>query len=462
MMQLKLFNTLSRKKEIFKSSKPNQVSLYTCGPTVYHYAHIGNLRTYIFEDLLKRTLLYNKYKVKQVMNITDVGHLTSDADTGEDKMLLGAKREHKTVWEIADFYTKEFQNDLKKLNILFPDIWCKATDHIKEQIEFIQKLEKRGYAYAAGGNVYFDTAKVKEYGKLALLDLTKEKKARVEKDPHKKNQHDFVLWFTKSKFLEQEMKWDSPWGKGYPGWHIECSAMSIKYLGETIDIHCGGIDHIPTHHTNEIAQSEAATGKKFVNFWMHGEFLVLEEKMSKSKGNMITLSTIEEKGFSPLDYRYFCLNAHYKKPLKFSWEGLDAAKNARERIKEKVLEIRKIISPSNASTSKRYKEQFIAAINDDLNMPEALAVLWFALKDRTVSAKDLLALIEEFDKIFGLDLLKEEKTKIPKETIALAEEREKYRKQKNFSKADEIRKELSKKGYVIEDNDAGYKIKKIK
>ncbi|MEK6839374.1 MAG: cysteine--tRNA ligase, partial [Nanoarchaeota archaeon] len=366
------------------------------------------------------------------------------------------------VWEIADFYTKEFQNDLKKLNILFPDIWCKATDHIKEQIEFIQKLEKRGYAYAAGGNVYFDTAKVKEYGKLALLDLTKEKKARVEKDPHKKNQHDFVLWFTKSKFLEQEMKWDSPWGKGYPGWHIECSAMSIKYLGETIDIHCGGIDHIPTHHTNEIAQSEAATGKKFVNFWMHGEFLVLEEKMSKSKGNMITLSTIEEKGFSPLDYRYFCLNAHYKKPLKFSWEGLDAAKNARERIKEKVLEIRKIISPSNASTSKRYKEQFIAAINDDLNMPEALAVLWFALKDRTVSAKDLLALIEEFDKIFGLDLLKEEKTKIPKETIALAEEREKYRKQKNFSKADEIRKELSKKGYVIEDNDAGYKIKKIK
>ena len=343
-MTLTLFNTLTRKKEPFVPIKKNEVGLYTCGPTVYAFAHIGNLRTYIFEDLLKRTLLFNHFNVKHIMNITDVGHLTSDSDTGEDKMLKGAKREKKTVWEIADFYTKAFQSDIKKLNILNPNIWCKATDHIKEQIALIQRLEQKGFTYVAGGNVYFDTSKLEDYGKLARLNLDAEQQSRVDKDENKKNLHDFVLWFTKSKFEEQEMKWPSLWGEaGYPGWHIECSAMSMKYLGEQFDIHCGGIDHINIHHTNEIAQSEAATGKKpWVKYWLHGEFLVIgkDTKMAKSGDNFITLSTLEQRGYHPLDYRYFCLGTHYRMPLTFSFEALDGAKTARKRLVEKVLELK--------------------------------------------------------------------------------------------------------------------------
>jgi len=438
--------------------------MYACGLTVYNYAHIGNLRSYIFEDLLKRTLLFNGYKVKHVMNITDVGHLTSDADIGQDKMLLAALKEKKTVQAVAEFYTKIFKEDLKKLNIIEPDIWCKATDHIKEQVEMIQKLEKKGYTYFKGGNVYFDTSKISDYGKLAQLDLAAEAQARVEKDPHKKNPHDFVLWFTKSKFQEQEMKWDSPFGRGYPGWHIECSAMATKYLGKQFDLHCGGIDHIPVHHTNEIAQSEAANGKKpWVKCWLHNEFLVLSqgEKMSKSKENFITLSTIIEKGFDPLDYRYFCLGTHYRKPLMFSYEALEGAKIARKRLNERCSELHKT-GTASMQKQKKYLEAFTDDINDDLNTPKALAVMWDVLKDEKLTDKDKHSLLLQFDKVLGLNLgkLKKEKTKIPVEVKRLAEQRLTARQNKDWKKADELREKIKELGYAVGDTKDGYEIKK--
>jgi len=356
-MDLTLYNTLTRRREKFVPLTKGKAGLYTCGPTVYNYAHIGNLRSYIFEDLLKRVLIWNGYNVKHVMNITDVGHLTSDADVGEDKMLLAALREKKSVWKIAEYYTKSFKKDMKKLNILPPDIWSKATDHIPEQIELIQTLEKKGFTYIAGGNVYFNTSKLNDYGKLAQLKLDAEMQARIKDDKNKKNPHDFVLWFTKSKFEAQEMKWHSPWGKeGYPGWHLECSAMAMKYLGKQFDIHCGGIDHVPVHHTNEIAQSEAATGKKpWVKYWLHNEFLVLSqgEKMAKSGGNFITLSTLEEKGFHPLDYRYFCLGTHYRKPLMFSYEALEGARSTTKKLVEKVLDLKKSKDKENKTKQQK-------------------------------------------------------------------------------------------------------------
>mgnify|MGYP001607174491 FL=1 len=397
------------------------------------------------------------------MNITDVGHLTSDADVGQDKMLLAALREKKSVRAVADFYTKAFKDDLQKLNILPPDIWCKATDHIKEQIEMIKKLEKKGYTYFAGGNVYFDTSTVGEYGKLAQLNLEIETQARVEKDPHKKNPHDFVLWFTKSKFQEQEMKWDSPWGKGYPGWHIECSAMATKYLGKQFDIHCGGIDHIPVHHTNEIAQSEAANGKKpWVKYWLHNEFLVLEgQKMAKSGENFITLSTLQEKGFDPLDYRYFCLGTHYRKPLMFSYEALEGAKAGRKRLNEKFLELKKS-GTASAQKQKKYLEAFTDDIDDDLNTPKALAVLWDLLEDENLSDKDKRSLLLKFDKVLGLNLnkLKKEKLKIPVEVKRLADERLKARSNKDWKKADELREKIKALGYIVGDTKEGYEITK--
>ncbi len=465
-MSLNLFNTLTRKKEFFVPFNEKLVRYYACGPTVYHFAHIGNLRSYIFEDVLKRTLLWNKFKVKHVMNITDVGHLTSDADSGEDKMLLGAQREHKTVWEIADFYTKAFQDDLKKLHILSPDIWCKATDHIKEQIALIKKLEKKGFTYIAGGNVYFDTSKLSDYGKLAQLNLNADAKARVEKDSHKKNSHDFVLWFTKSKFQEQEMKWPSPYGLGYPGWHLECSAMSMKYLGEQFDIHCGGIDHIPVHHTNEIAQSEAAIGKKpWVKYWMHNEFLVVAEgkRMGKSEGNILTLSTLEEKGFHPLDYRYFCLGTHYRMPLMFSDEALEGAKNARKKLVEKVLELKKVKKnePTNQDLADDYLDRFTEQINDDLNTPQALATMWEMLRDEGLNGKEKYALLLKFDTVFGLDLKKVKEEKVPAAIIQLAEERLRVRLAKDWKKADELRQKIALLGYVVGDTKEGYEIKKV-
>lgn len=466
-MALSLFNTLSRTKEEFIPLKKKEVGMYACGLTVYNYAHIGNLRTYITEDLLKRTLVFNGFKVKHVQNITDVGHLTSDADLGEDKMLKGAKRENKTVWEIAEFYIDAFKQDFVKLNILKPDIWCRATDHITEQIELVKKLEKKGYTYSVGGNVYFNTSKIKDYGKLAKLDLEAENKSRVEKDPNKKNPHDFVLWFTKSKFQEQEMKWSSPWGNGYPGWHLECSAMAIKYLGEQFDIHCGGIDHIPVHHTNEIAQSESATGKKpWVKYWLHGAFLELSagEKMAKSGDNFLTLSSLEKNGFHPLDYRYFCLGTNYRKPLMYSQEALEGAKIARKRLNEKLLEFKKDKSKvDHKKEIQKYLERFTAEINDDLNTPQTLATLWELIKDDYLNGKEKYQLLIQFDEIFGLglDKVKEEKLKVPKEVLALADERELARKNKDWKKADELREKIKKLGYLVADEKEGFKLSKI-
>ena len=462
-MPLYLYNTLTRKKELFFPLKKNEVRLYTCGPTVYHYMHLGNLRSFLFEDILKRTLIWNKFKVKHVMNITDVGHLTSDADTGEDKMLKGAKRENKTVWQIAEFYTQAFQQDYINLNLQKPDVWCKATDHIKEQIEMIEKLEKKGFTYQAEGNIYFDTSKLDDYGKIAQLNLSAETKARVEQDTNKRNSHDFVLWFTKSKFQEQEMKWLSPWGTGYPGWHIECSAMATKYLGEQFDIHCGGIDHIPVHHTNEIAQSEAALGKKpWVKYWLHNEFLILSqgEKMAKSGDNFLTLNSLTEKGFHPLDYRYFCLGTHYRTPLTFSDDALESAKISRKRLNDKVLELKSSKEKTNLKKQEPYLKQFTDGINDDLNTPQALATMWDMLKDNSLSNKDKYTLLIKFDQIFGLDLKKVKKEKIPSPIIKLAEERRVARLSKDWKKSDELREKIKQLGYIIGDTREGYEISK--
>ena len=327
-MELKVYNTLQRQIEPFHPIEEGRVSFYACGPTVYNYAHIGNLRTYVFEDILRRSLEYFGYEVQHVMNVTDVGHLTDDADQGEDKMEVSAREKKMSVWEIAEFYANAFFKDLEKLNIEPPTKTCRATDHIGDMIGLIKRLEEKGYTYVAGGNVYFDISQFPDYGKLALLDRQDLKiGARVERDPNKRNPRDFVLWFTQSKFEHQTMQWDSPWGRGYPGWHVECSAMSMKYLGEQFDIHAGGVDHIPVHHTNEIAQSEAATGRKWVNYWLHGEFLVMKgAKIAKSAGNSITFSVLEEENFEPLDYRYFCLGGHYRSQLIFTKEALEVAR----------------------------------------------------------------------------------------------------------------------------------------
>ncbi len=402
------------------------------------------------------------------MNITDVGHLTSDADEGEDKMLKGAKREGKTVWEIAQFYTDAFKSDIKKLNILEPDIWCKATDHIKEQIDLIKKLEKNNCTYISGGNVYFDISKFPDYGKLARINLDEQKAgARVGVDESKKSPFDFALWFTKSKFADQEMKWDSPWGVGYPGWHIECSAMSMKYLGEQFDIHCGGIDHIPIHHTNEIAQTEAATGKKpWVKYWMHGEFLVLDKgKMAKSSGGFITLQTLIDKGYDPLVYRYFCLGAHYRQQLSFSWEGIEGAKNTFNRLREKILEIKSNSTKKQDDDEEKeheYDEEFRKAVDDDLNMPQALSTMWSVIRDEEVSNKEKLRLLLDFDKVlgFGFKEMKEEKVDAPAEVVELLKQREEARKSKNWSLSDTLRDKINEAGYTILDTPEGPKLKK--
>lgn len=462
-MAFYLYNTLSREKDEFTPVKTGKVGLYTCGPTVYNYAHIGNLRTYIFEDALKKSLEYIGYKVKHVMNVTDVGHLQSDSDEGEDKMALGASREKKTVWEIAKFYEDAFFEDCKKLNIKRPNVVCRATEHIEDMIKFIQKLEEKGYTYEANGNVYFEIDKFKDYTKLANLSIDElEAGSRIEIDPNKKNPLDFVLWFTNSKFSNQIMQWDSPWGRGFPGWHLECSAMSIKYLGENIDIHCGGIDHIPVHHTNEIAQSEAALGHKWVNYWVHGEFLVLDGgKMSKSSGDFLTVSRLEEEGFSPLDYRYFCLQSRYRKQLVFSFESLDDARKGYRALKKKISTIISNVdgnSPVDNSKLEAYIEKFKDQISDDLNIANAFTVLNEVIKDANLNNKEKSALIEEFDKVLSLDLMviEKEPINVDEELInRLLEERNEARKSKNYGRADEIRNELLNMNIEILDTKEG-------
>ena len=467
-MSLQLFNTLSRQKEEFKPLVPHQVGLYTCGPTVYAAPHIGNLRTYIFEDTLKRTLLINDYKVKHVMNITDVGHLVSDADTGEDKMEKGSRVTGKTVWQIADEYTKMFQDNLSELNILPPDIWCKATDFIAEQIEFIKKLEGKGFTYVIPDGVYFDTSKLSDYGKLARLDLDGLKFGSRIKIRGKKNVSDFALW----KFSYQggrsfdpaqddaksrrQMEWDSPWGKGFPGWHIECSAMSMKHLGEVFDIHCGGIDHIPVHHTNEIAQSEAVTGKVPANYWMHGEFMVVDEKrMGKSEGNAMTLDWLKEQNISPLEYRYFCLGTHYRKPLNFSLEAVVSASKSLKNIQAKIATMVEA-QIGCAELEQKFKE----AINDDLNTPQALAVVWEVLKsDYPDSAKKSSLL--KMDEVLGLGLKDVKPLIIPQAVQIFADEREQARHDKDFTKADELRQSIKELGFTVDDTDFGPVIKKL-
>lgn len=468
MKKLALFNTLTRRKEEFISIEAGKVRMYCCGPTVYNYAHIGNLRSYFFEDILKRVLLYNGYEVIHVMNITDVGHLVSDADEGEDKMEKGAKREGKTVWEIAEFFTTAFKKDIALLNILPPSIYCKATDYIKEQIEMIKCLEEKGYTYITSDGVYYDTSKFPDYGKLARLDIEGlQEGLRVEFSDEKRNKTDFALWKFSPKDKQRQMEWDSPWGKGFPGWHIECSAMSRKFLGDTFDIHCGGVDHIPIHHTNEIAQSEGCTGKKFVNYWIHGEFLIEEQgKMSKSAGEFLRLQTLIDKGYLPLDYRYFLLMTHYRKKIKFSFDNLDSARNGYNNLKYKLAELlsEKTQGKVRKDIIEAQKNLFLEAINDDLNTPEALALLWDIVKADKLYPSEKIYLANDFDRIFGLNLSEVQPLSsetIPKEIIRLAEQRKTARTNKDFKTADELRTQIQNAGFeVIDLKENNYEIRK--
>ena len=457
---LKLHNTLSGKKEIFKPIDEKEVKVYSCGPTVYWYQHIGNLRTYIFSDLLKRTLLFDGYKVKHVINVTDVGHLTSDADEGEDKMEKAVAKEGKTAKEIADFYLKAFREDFKRLNIIEPAIWSKATEHIKEQIDLIKVLEKKGYTYKTSDGIYFDSSKFKKYGKLAKLNKEGLEAGKRIDIGEKKNKTDFALWKFSEEPGKRQQEWDpkgfgASWPIGFPGWHIECSAMAMKYLGESFDIHTGGQDHIQIHHTNEIAQSEAATGKKFVNYWMHAAWLLFKgEKISKSTGGLYTVSQLEEQGYTPLTFRYLCLTTHYKKPLNFSLDKLDSVRTAYERLKAIIAEIK-----DDDEENKKYIEEFEKEINDDLNIPAALQVLWKLIRDE--KAKGKVRTIKKMDEVLGLDLFKKDKVNIPEEITKLADERERYRKEKNWKKADDIREIIRKKGYSISDDERGILLRKI-
>ena len=458
---MNLYNTKSRSIEKFIPNEENEVKLYTCGPTVYHYAHIGNLRSYIMEDILEKTLNYLGYHVTRCMNITDVGHLSSDSDTGEDKMLKGAKREKKTVLEIAEMYTNAFFEDCKKLNIKKPEIIAPATKHIDEYIKVIEKLLEKGYAYKSNGNIYFDVTKLDNYYALTnhtLDELVVGAREDVEEDTGKKNQADFVLWFTKSKFDSQELKWNSPWGVGYPGWHIECSCISMKYLGEYLDIHCGGVDNIFPHHTNEIAQAEGYLGHKWCNYWFHVEHLNDSTgKMSKSKGEFLTVSLLEQKGYNPLAYRLFCLQSHYRKQLVFTYDALDNATNAYDKLKNKIKSLKENTNEEiDFNLVKEYQNKFKEALGNDLNTAEALTTLYDVLKLDT-NNKTKLYLIEDFDKVLSLDLLKEEE--IDNETLEYInkkiEERNIAKKNKDYTKADSIREELQSKGIYIKDTREG-------
>ena len=463
MQELKLFNTLTRKKETFKPLNKKEVKMYSCGPTVYWFAHVGNMRAYIFEDILKRVLIYNNFKVKNIINITDVGHLTSDADQGEDKIEKEAEKENKTAKQISEFYFEAFKKDFEKLNLIEPTKWTKATLHIKEQINLIKKLEKKGYTYQTSDGIYYNSAKFKNYGKLARLNIKELKAGKRISIGEKKNKTDFALWKFSPESKKRQQEWKSPWGVGFPGWHIECSAMSMKYLGKTFDIHTGGEDHIPIHHTNEIAQAEAATGKKFVNYWLHVAFLTNKgEKVSKSKGGLFTVSELEEQNYDALAYRYLALQTHYRKQLSFSLENLDAAQNAYNRLKRKIIEIKKNPAKGNDFTES-YEKKFLEAVNDDLNTSKALDVFWTALDDSDFNSKKKLKLLEKFDEVLALDIkeMKEEQIKIPKEIQDLVKEREKLRQAKLFVEADLFRQRVREKGYLIEDKSDGPQVSKI-
>ena len=467
MSYMRLYNTLTRKVEEFIPYHDDKVTMYTCGPTVYHYAHIGNLRTYIAEDILEKSLNYLGYNVKRVMNITDVGHLSSDADTGVDKMVAGAKREHKTVMEIAKYYTECFKSDCEKLNIKWPETVIPATSLIDYYIDFIKVLMNKGYAYFTNGNVYFDTSKLDDYYKLTnhnVEELLSGARDDVEEDENKRNKADFVLWFTKSKFEDQELKWDSPWGLGYPGWHIECSCISLKYLGEELDIHCGGVDNIFPHHTNEIAQTESYIGKKWCNYWVHAEHLNdASGKMSKSKGEFLTVSLLEEKGYNPLSYRFFCLGSHYKNQLVFTYESLDSAENSYNKLLSKIKSIKKDDSVINEKAFNKYNNEFKSALSDNLNTSNALTVLYDMLKSE-INNNTKLALVESFDKVLSLDLLKEDK--VDNELVSyineMIEKRKNAKENKDFVLADSIRDELLQKGVVLKDTREGTTFEVIK
>ena len=457
-------NSLTRKTDKIVPIENNEVKIYCCGPTVYNYAHIGNLRTYVFEDILVKTLKAAGYKVKHVMNITDVGHLTGDGDDGDDKMLLAAEKEHAGVLDIARKYEKIFFEHTHALGLARPDVVCRATEHVQEMIDFVKGLEEKGYAYFAGGNVYFDTSKFKDYGKLSgqkREDLRHG--ARVDQDTNKRNPSDFVLWFTTSKFENQILQWDSPWGRGYPGWHIECSAMAMKYLGDRVDIHCGGIDHIPVHHENEIAQSEGYLGHHWVNNWVHSEFLQVKDgKMSKSAGNFLTLDVLTEKGYRPEHYKYFCLGAHYKSQLLFSFDSMDAAKSAYENLLKKIALWKESQQQPDAAAQKVSQAKLSEYINnfdnfmfDDLKTPQALSVVWTLVKDNDVVNADKLKFIEHIDAVFSLNLLtnkpEEQDVEITPEVSAILEERRQARLNKNWAKSDELRDKLKAMGYGIKD-----------
>jgi len=468
-MKMSIFNTLTRKVEEIKPIKKGEIGMYSCGPTVYGRAHVGNMRAYIFADTLRRVLEYYGYKVKHVMNITDVGHLTSDADSGEDKMQKSAREERLSAWDISKKYTELFFEDEKELNIIRPSVVCNATDHIKEQIELIKSLEKKGYTYKTSDGIYFDTAKFKKYGDLAKLNIEGLQAGKRIDVGEKKNKTDFALWKFSGEDEKRDMEWESPWGKGFPGWHIECSAMSMRYLGDNFDIHTGGIDHIPIHHTNEIAQSESSTGKKFVNYWVHSEFLVLgeQEKMSKSLGNVINLDTIKEKGFTPMDYRYSCLGVQYRKRLIFGEDVLKSAANSMQRLRNKIIEIKeenpkKIELSKLSSESKKYLEEFKESVFNDLNTPKALAVMWNMLSDNEVSNSEKYNLILDFERVLGLglDKIKREEIKIDNKLQKLLDKREEFRKQKKWQEADKIRDEILAEGYVILDTSEGPKLEK--
>jgi len=455
----------------FRPIDGDKVSLYACGLTVYNYAHIGNLRTYVFEDVLVRALRARGYQVRHVMNVTDVGHLTSDADTGEDKVEAGARREGKTAHEIAEFYWGEFRNDLARLNIVEPDVWCKATEHIDDQIGLVRALESKGYTYTIEGDgVYFDTSKLADYGKLGRLDIEGlQAGARVEMVAGKRNITDFSLWKFSPKGVKRQMEWPSPWGVGFPGWHIECSAMAIKHLGERLDIHCGGVDHVNVHHTNEIAQAEAALGHPWCNWWMHGAWLVIpkgggeDAKMSKSSGEFLTIQSLIDRGYDPLAYRYFCLNAHYRQQLAFSWEALDAAASGFDRLRNRVLEL-KAAADQPGQAAEPHIGTFREAIDEDLNTPRAMAAMWGLLRDANLAPAVAYATMLDMDKVlgFGVQKMQPEHVELPDEVGQLIQQREDARKAKDFQAADAIRARLAGMGFEVKDSPDGPVVRKLK